>query len=231
MTGPAAQPLEQIHAVLGRSGEPAASARAGPATYRLEQEMHESALLRLCPAEKWYKGSHQAGCPRPILVAEHHQQQLAELHRALATSITDIVERWWTDAEARFPQRMPLQKEEEDLLRVSGPRYHLFTGHITDTRTCQWMEAQITHGLSQFRDVLGSWRPDFLVEERQGSRGGASTETYCITEINARFSFNGFLHEAFGQQALLDMGIRKHGLDGATDPVKVREADDVGLLC
>lgn len=229
MTGPAAQPLEQIHAVLRQAGEPAASARAGPATYRLEQEMHESALLRLCPAEKWYKSSHQAGCPRPILVAEHHQQQLADLHKALATSITDIVERWWTDAEARFPQRMPLQKEEEDLLRVSEPCYHFFTGHITDTRTWQWMEAQIPHGLPQFRDVLGSWRPDFLVEEGHGSRRGSSAETYCITEINARFSFNGFLHEAFGQQALLDMGIRKHGFDGATDPVKVREADEVGL--
>jgi hypothetical protein len=125
MTGPAAQPLEQIHAVLGQGGKPAASARAGPATYRLEQEMHESALLRLCPAENWCKGSYLAGCPRPILVAEHHQQQLAELHRALATSITDIVERWWTDAEARLPQRMPLEKEEEDLLRVREPRYHL----------------------------------------------------------------------------------------------------------
>lgn len=91
------------------------------------------------------------------------------------------------------------------------------------------MEAQIPHALPPFRNVLGSWRPDFLVEEGQGPRGGPSTEIYCITEINARFSFNGFLHEAFGQQALLDMGIHKHGLDGATDPVKVREADEVGL--
>jgi hypothetical protein len=41
------------------------------------------------------------------------------LHEALTAGITDIVERWWTDPEARFPERMPLEKQEKDLLKVS----------------------------------------------------------------------------------------------------------------
>lgn len=82
------------------------------------------------------------------------------------------------------------------------------------------MDAQVPHALPEFRDVLGSWRPDFLVHNGAGTKWGG--ETYRLTEINARFCFNGFLHEAYGQQALLNLGIKKHGLDGATDPAKVR---------
>jgi hypothetical protein len=88
------------------------------------------------------------------------------------------------------------------------------------------MEGQVPHGLPPFRDVLGSWRPDFLVGE--GGEGGLypSAETYCITEINARFCFNGFMHEAYGQQALLNLGVEERGLYGATDPAKVRPFRD-----
>lgn len=48
-----------------------------------------------------------------------HQEQGRKLHEALGLAIEDIIERWWTDEEARFPQRMPLEPQEEDLLRVS----------------------------------------------------------------------------------------------------------------
>jgi hypothetical protein len=37
----------------------------------------------------------------------------------LTLAITDVVQRWWTDDTARFPQRMPLPKEEEKLLQAS----------------------------------------------------------------------------------------------------------------
>lgn len=80
--------------------------------------MHESCLLKLCRAETWHKGSYTHGCPRPILITKHHQRQLEELHEALTLAITDIVQRWWTDDTARFPQRMPLPTQEEELLQV-----------------------------------------------------------------------------------------------------------------
>lgn len=113
------QLLRQIHALRHGGSDPAASRQARPTTYSLEQKLHESCLLELCPAEKWYHGSYAACCPRPMLVGQHHQQQAEELHDALTLAITDIVDRWWTDTSARFPQRMPLPKEEEDLLQVS----------------------------------------------------------------------------------------------------------------
>lgn len=91
---------------------------------RAEADFHGK-LLRLCPESLWYHGSYASGCPRPILVSEHHQQQMQDLHKALTIAIIDIVTRWWSDDEARFPERMPLDAEEEELLKVrrrSSPR-------------------------------------------------------------------------------------------------------------
>lgn len=68
-----------------------------------------------------------------------------------------------------------------------------------------------------FSKCLGSWRPDFLVEKDEHQE-----ENYRITEINARFSFNGFMHEAYGQQ-VLNKSVEGEAsvLVGATDPNQV----------
>lgn len=70
---------------------------------------------------------------------------------------------------------------------------------------------------------MGSWRPDFLVENHRSSQHGTVVEeNFTITEINARFSFNGFMHEVYGQQALdealQDTSAGAMGLISATDP-------------
>ena len=85
---------------------------------REEAQLQES-VLKLCPADRWYHGSYTLGCPRPILVGDHHRQQMQHLHEALTVAITDIVQRWWSDKKARFPERMPLEAREEELLQVS----------------------------------------------------------------------------------------------------------------
>ncbi|KAM0259161.1 hypothetical protein ACHAPA_010895 [Fusarium lateritium] len=160
------------------------------------EEAHlQETLLSLCPANLWHNGSYAAGCPRPVLVGRHHQQQLQDLHDALTAAITNIVQRWWSDTNARFPQRMPLEPEEEELL--------------------QWIEGQVEVGnVPHFSQCLGSWRPDFLVELNERRQ-----ENYCITEINARFSFNGFLHGVYGQEALnRSVQDETSALVGATDP-------------
>lgn len=46
-------------------------------------------------------------------------------------------------------------------------------------------------------------------------------ETFRICEINARFSWNGYMMCALGQEALLDMGVCGGELSGGTDPKKV----------
>ncbi|KAF7158595.1 hypothetical protein CNMCM5623_003655 [Aspergillus felis] len=189
--------LQQVHVGITPKGfVPVTSYQGGKDLYEEEHETLQTSLLRLCPAHLWYQGSHATSCPRPILVTPEHQGQLLALHTALAAAITDIVERWWTDSEARFPERMPLQKAEEELLR--------------------WLETKDL----PYHDRLGSWRPDFLVEE------GAKTERFRITEINARFSFNGFMHQAYGQTALDALGVGRHGVTHATDSTEMLQ----GLL-
>lgn len=115
--------MQQIHIGLGREGYvPVAHHHADKATYTQEHEAMQASLVNSCPAHLWPKNSHKAACPRPILMTKQHQTQLAELHEALTAAITDIVERWWTDKESRFPERMPLTGKEEDLLQVSTNR-------------------------------------------------------------------------------------------------------------
>jgi hypothetical protein len=83
------------------------------------------------------------------------------------------------------------------------------------------MQQQKENVLPPFRLHQGSWRPDFLLESSDDPEG---IENYRICEINARFCMHGFLFTAFGQQALVNMGIEKYGLKGATDTQKVRSS-------
>ncbi|KAK7413980.1 hypothetical protein QQX98_007163 [Neonectria punicea] len=203
MTHSVAARMEQIHLGLNRHGYESVLHHETKSTiYAEEHDKIQATLLAKCPSHLWHNDSYKAACPRPILIGNCHQQQLEDLHEALTAAISDIVQRWWTDRDARFPARMPLEKEEEKLL--------------------QWLETQVLCGnLPKFPACLGSWRPDFLVEESRGPEDAGSEENFRITEINARFSFNGFMHEAYGQQALDDMGMGASGLRNATDPEKI----------
>jgi hypothetical protein len=114
--------LQQVHVGIPSKGfVPVESYQGGKDLYEEEHQRLQTSLLRLCPSHVWYNGSHDACCPRPILVTQQHQDQLLALHTALVAAITDIIERWWTDSEARFPERMPLAEAEEELLRVVSP--------------------------------------------------------------------------------------------------------------
>lgn len=72
-------------------------------------------------SSSWPTGSAEASCPYPVIITQRHQDDVKNLHSALNLAITDIIERWWTDEEAQFPRRMPLEQEEEELLRVGYP--------------------------------------------------------------------------------------------------------------
>lgn len=78
-----------------------------------------SNMLKCSPPETWGAGDIYETCsPHPVLITPAHKKQLESLSGALATAIFDIVDRWWSDAESRFPERMPVEPFEEDLLRV-----------------------------------------------------------------------------------------------------------------
>ncbi|KAI1264609.1 hypothetical protein F5Y18DRAFT_436520 [Xylariaceae sp. FL1019] len=160
----------------------------------------QTSLLHSCPAHKWFHELYNKSCPRPILLGKHHNDQLRKLQEALAVAIADIVPRWFSDEDACFPKRMPLSPEEEHHLR--------------------WLDDQVSRGnLRPFPECMGSWRPDFLVEEHQCAGGTIIEENFCITEINARFSFNGFMVVSYGQKAL-EQELKESNSDlmGAVDP-------------
>ncbi|KAF8169828.1 hypothetical protein K438DRAFT_1909450 [Mycena galopus ATCC 62051] len=166
---------------------------------RQEKHRLEASLEASCPRSTWPKDSHLACSPHPILINSQHDAAVRAIHEALVLAITSIVERWWTDTEANFPQRMPLEPQEEALL--------------------QWIDTLAPETLAPYRERLGSWRPDFLVESVADPTTLSGTrEQFRICEINARFCWNGFLHTAYGQQALVDLDAETNGFVGATDP-------------
>ena len=54
----------------------------------------------------------------PLLISDQFLADLRLFHEALALALSNIVQRWFTDKEAAFPTRMPLEPHEEDLLLV-----------------------------------------------------------------------------------------------------------------
>ena len=64
------------------------------------------------------RGNVNNNSPNPLLLPERLQRSVAKLHEALVSGLSSIVNTWWTDEQAAFPRRMPLEPHEEDLLRV-----------------------------------------------------------------------------------------------------------------
>jgi hypothetical protein len=114
--------LTQVHITNDHEGVlPISQQNFDVASFSREEARFQESLLKLCPANLWPKASYTTGCPRPVLVGRHHQQQLKDLHGALTAAISDVVQRWWSDRDARFPERMPLEAKEEELLQVCQP--------------------------------------------------------------------------------------------------------------
>ncbi|KAJ5678737.1 hypothetical protein N7462_006981, partial [Penicillium macrosclerotiorum] len=139
----------------------------------------------------WPAGALDSISPHPVLVTGRHQQLLSELSQALDLALQDIIDRWFTDEQARFPQRMPLEPEEEELLRWINGNQHLYRS---------------------FGERKGSWRPDFLVEQDE-----TGAENFRICEINARFCWNGFMFVALGQKALSTFDVEQREMVHATN--------------
>ncbi|KAL6712901.1 hypothetical protein ACLMJK_009456 [Lecanora helva] len=134
----------------------------------------QASLLSITP--RWPHKFHLQACPYPMVVPEKLLYDLSIFHKSLDAAITNIVERWWTDEGACFPNKMPLESQVEEILR--------------------WMDDQSEEWVPKYRKCQGSWRPDFLLD---------ANENFRMCEINARFPFNLLLHTAFCQQAYIDM--------------------------
>ena len=135
MKPPAPETLQQLHVPLkGGQYEPVSSCDSENRSYLQNHTAIQESLLRFSSANSWHESALKAFIPWPILVPFVHQRQFKELNDALVSAITDIVERWWTDSKARFPERMPLEPAEEDLLRVCPLILFFFFFSIHPTR-------------------------------------------------------------------------------------------------
>lgn len=128
-------------------------------------------------------GLHERHSPFNICISQRYANHIRNLHRLLNKALINVVERWFSDQEAQFPLRMPLEKHEEDLLR--------------------WMSGPGRDSVRPFAKNYGMWRTDYLTE-----KGPDGFEQAKICEINSRIPYNGLwvsgLHE--GATSLLKAG-------------------------
>lgn len=91
--------------------------------YSKDLQQFRKSLLKSCP--KWPRDHDKAGSPLPLLIPKELAEQFQTLGELLDRAITNIVERWWTDEQANFSERMPILPRQESLLRVSRCFLHL----------------------------------------------------------------------------------------------------------
>lgn len=131
--------------------------------------------------------------PFHICITRRFADHVRRLHHLLDKALIDIVERWWSDAEADFPARMPLESKEEELLR--------------------WIDGAGRKYIRPFRERYGMWRTDYLIEKHSGG-----VEQAKICEINARIPFNGlWVVGVQAQAARLLNGVGEHRFESPDD--------------
>ncbi|PYH92778.1 hypothetical protein BO71DRAFT_15914 [Aspergillus ellipticus CBS 707.79] len=136
--------------------------------------------------------------PNPLLVPEQFRGDAAKLHEALVIGLTSIVERWWTDEQAAFPCRMPLEPHEEDLL--------------------YWVHEQtLERNMRPFKECQGHWRTDLLLSTEWPS-------AVRICEINARYSINAQILAAYGYEIYETMAAERGCLFAGADAKQFLES-------
>lgn len=84
-----------------------------------ELDQFRDNLTKSCP--QWPPAYNISASPLPLVIPESLVNHLDGLGNTLCRAVTSIVERWWTDQTASFPQRMPLLPHQEQVLRVYSP--------------------------------------------------------------------------------------------------------------
>ncbi|EED14627.1 hypothetical protein TSTA_041060 [Talaromyces stipitatus ATCC 10500] len=144
---------------------------------------------------------HHRMSPFNICITQEFAQKLEVIHRLLDRALVDIVERWFTDKQADFPSRMPLEPHEEEVL-----------GWISNQ---EYSESDLGKRLN-FGKCSGMWRTDILFEDR-------NVEQPTICEINARIPFNGFYVTGLHRKATMTFGANQIGFDPPSDLKDTRE--------
>lgn len=140
--------------------------------------------------------------PHAVAVTEAKLEQLETLHLLLSRALVDVVERWFSDEDARLPQRMPLEPHEEKLLRWVGD------GGI----------------VPPYVDHAGIWRSDVLFGRSRNNPD--DDEAPYICEINGRLPLNGVC-----RMGLLARGVRALGTGkGGVESLNSLEVRSCGMV-
>ncbi|KAL3467836.1 hypothetical protein BJX64DRAFT_273817 [Aspergillus heterothallicus] len=65
-----------------------------------------------------YNAKEETLSPHPVLTDKSFLMRMRHTHDALVKSVVNIVDRWWTDTDANFPARLPLEKHVEEVLHI-----------------------------------------------------------------------------------------------------------------
>ncbi len=89
--------------------------------YSKQLQKFREDLLEFSP--HWPNNFDLIGSPYPLLVPESLVEHFERLGEILDRAVTNIVERWWIDQKANFPERMPLLPHQEELLQVGDNQF------------------------------------------------------------------------------------------------------------
>ncbi|KAF4500734.1 hypothetical protein FAGAP_3016 [Fusarium agapanthi] len=126
--------------------------------------------------------------PHAVAVSNPLFSRLEQFHVLLGRVFIDIVDRWFTDEKARFPERMLLEPSEEELLRWVAS-----SGCVPD-----------------YAEHAGCWRSDLLFGR---SPDGLRDESPYVCEINGRLPLNAVMGISLGDNDLRELGASKGGLE------------------
>jgi hypothetical protein len=135
--------------------------------------------------------------PHAVAISDPMLVRLEKLHMILARAVTDVVDRWFSDQEARLWERMPLEREEEELLK--------------------WVaESGI---IPKYEGRAGFARTDVLFGR---SMDGLDDAAPFICEINGRLPLNGMLVAWENASGLAQLGAE----EGGVEPLNTREVSE-----
>ncbi|EAW23663.1 uncharacterized protein NFIA_032270 [Aspergillus fischeri NRRL 181] len=175
-----------------KAGMPSPATSASYEDRKRSEIAFSSAFVRYLGGEHVLPYFLKSMCPHPVLVPNTFMASLKEFHVALSAALTNIVQRWVVDEKADLPSRMPLERQEEDLLKwiheiTEDELFPAYDGH------------------------QGNWRPDFLLPANEA-------DGFKVCEINARFPSNGLDLNARVYKALANSETKPPDLDVAGDP-------------
>jgi hypothetical protein len=111
-------PLQICLSASKKSGNLVSAAKSSYEHRKYAEEIYRSIVFQYTSGLTYLPYKLRYMSPNPIMVSNRFMADLKEFHHALVLALNHIVEHWFSDNEATFSTRMPLESHEERLLQV-----------------------------------------------------------------------------------------------------------------